>query len=68
MLKTYALYVAQEIPQIDTEIAQKGHFRIETNKLKEWLKKENSQSVTNCHQLKMSAAGLFEKKIKRAFR
>ncbi len=62
------MYVAQEIPKIDTEIAQKGHFRIETNKLKEWLKKENSQSVTNCHQLKMSAAGLFEKKIKRAFR
>jgi len=26
---TYALYVALEIPQIDTEIAQKGHFRID---------------------------------------
>ncbi len=24
-------YVAQEIPQIDAEIAQKGHFRMETN-------------------------------------
>jgi len=24
------LYVAQEIPQIDAEIAQKGHFRMET--------------------------------------
>ncbi len=29
--ETYALYVAQEIPQIYTEIAQKGHFRMETN-------------------------------------
>jgi DNA-damage-inducible protein D len=26
------------------------------NKLKEWLKKEGSESVTNCHQLKMEAA------------
>ncbi len=25
------MYVAQEIPQIDTEIAQKGHFLMETN-------------------------------------
>ncbi len=25
------MYAAQEIPQIDTEIAQKGHFRMETN-------------------------------------
>jgi len=25
-----AMYAAQEIPQIDTEIAQKGHFRMET--------------------------------------
>jgi hypothetical protein len=25
------MYVAQEIPQIDAEIAQKGHFRMETN-------------------------------------
>jgi len=24
------MYAAQEIPQIDTEIAQKGHFRMET--------------------------------------
>jgi hypothetical protein len=24
------MYVAQEIPQIDEEIAQKGHFRMET--------------------------------------
>ena len=29
--ETYALYVAQENPQIDAEIAQKGHFRMETN-------------------------------------
>jgi len=28
--ETYALYAAQEIPQIDAEIAQKGHFLIET--------------------------------------
>jgi len=25
------MYAAQEIPQIDAEIAQKGHFRMETN-------------------------------------
>jgi hypothetical protein len=25
------MYAAQEIPQIDTEIAQKGHFRMETS-------------------------------------
>jgi len=25
------MYAAQVIPQIDTEIAQKGHFRMETN-------------------------------------
>jgi hypothetical protein len=25
-----AMYAAHEIPQIDTEIAQKGHFRMET--------------------------------------
>jgi len=30
-LKAYAMYAAQVIPQIDTEIAQKGHFRMETN-------------------------------------
>jgi len=30
-LKAYAMYAAQEIPQIDVEIAQKGHFRMETN-------------------------------------
>ena len=24
------MYAAQEIPQIDTEITQKGHFRMET--------------------------------------
>jgi len=24
--EAYAMYAAQEIPQIDTEIAQKGHF------------------------------------------
>ena len=24
------MYAAQEIPQIDAEIAQKGHFRVET--------------------------------------
>jgi hypothetical protein len=31
-LKAYAMYATQEIPQVDTEIAQKGHFRMETNK------------------------------------
>jgi hypothetical protein len=25
------MYAAQEIPQIDAEIAQKGYFRMETN-------------------------------------
>jgi hypothetical protein len=25
------MYAAQKIPQIDTEIALKGHFRMETN-------------------------------------
>jgi hypothetical protein len=29
--EAYAMYVSQEIPQIDTEIAQKDHFRMETN-------------------------------------
>jgi len=28
--EAYAMYAAQEIPQIDAEIAQKGHFRMET--------------------------------------
>ncbi len=26
-------YATQEIPQIDTEIAEKGHFRMKTNQL-----------------------------------
>jgi len=29
--ETYKSYVAQEIPQIDTEIAEKGHFWMETS-------------------------------------
>ena len=28
--EAYTMYAAQEIPQIDAEIAQKGHFRMET--------------------------------------
>ena len=28
--EAYRLYAAQEIPQIDTEIAEKSHFWIET--------------------------------------
>ena len=31
--ETYVLYVAQEIPKIDTEIAQNGHFRMETKEV-----------------------------------
>ena len=31
------MYAAQEIQQIDTEIAQKGHFRMETKELKRYL-------------------------------
>ncbi len=29
--EAYAMYAAQEILQIDADIAQKGHFRMETN-------------------------------------
>jgi len=39
------------IQQADYQTARKYW-----NKLKERLKKEGSQSVTNCHQLKMEAA------------
>jgi len=36
------MYVSQEIPQIDTEIVQKGHFRMETNlSLQEKIKHGN---------------------------
>ena len=31
------MYAAQEIPQVDAEIAQKGHFRMETNLLTDIL-------------------------------
>jgi len=47
--------VAALIQQRDYQTARKYW-----NKLKERLKKEGSQSVTNCHQLKLSA----EEKLK----
>ena len=31
------MYATQKIPQIDTEIAQKGPFRMETKDLKRYL-------------------------------
>ena len=31
--ETYTWYVAQEIPQIDAEIAEKGHFWMETSEV-----------------------------------
>ncbi|HPN95848.1 MAG TPA: hypothetical protein PLS19_14905 [bacterium] len=44
--------IAALIQQPDYQTARKYW-----NKLKERLKKEGNQSVTNCHQLKMEAAG-----------
>ena len=48
--------VAALIQQPDYQTARKYW-----NKLKERLGKEGSQSVTNCHQLKLPAAGQHQK-------
>ena len=39
-------YVAQLIPQIDTEIAEKGHFWMEPNSLNQLTKYVNANKLT----------------------
>ena len=41
----YTMYAAQEIPQIDTEIAQKGHFRTVT------ILRQRSGNVNKCKDI-----------------
>ena len=45
-----------DIVQVLTQQADYQTARKYWNKLKEWLGKEGSQSVTNCHRLKLPAA------------
>jgi hypothetical protein len=42
------LYAAQGIPQIDTEIAEKGHFWMETSSQPGELPQSRAQSPTEC--------------------
>ncbi len=49
------MYAAQEIPQIDTEIEQKGHFRMETK----YALTKNSQNAKALQTVSIKKDNLF---------
>ena len=44
------MYAAQTIPQIDAEIAEKGHFWMETNEIRRQVNDQKNQGANTCRR------------------